>query len=65
MNVETSSISYFRYNRDNGPLTSREIAESQGVNCQWVVHAFYKEHLGVELPKDLLSREFPDVRQWC
>lgn len=47
----------FRYNRNNGPLTSWEIAVTQGVNCQWVVHEFYREQLGIELPKDLLSRE--------
>jgi len=47
----------FRYNRNNGPLTSWETAASQGVNCQWVVHKFYKEEFGIELPKGLLSRE--------
>jgi len=47
----------FRYNRDNGPLTSWETAVNQGVNCQWVVHKFYKEEFGIELPKGLLSKE--------
>ena len=55
--VEIASITSFRYNRDNGPLTSWETAVSQGVNCQWVVHEFYKEQFGLELPKDLLSME--------
>ena len=57
MNIEIASITSFRYNRNNGPLTSWETAVSQGVNCQWVVHKFYKEQFGIELPKDLLSRE--------
>ena len=55
MNFEI--ITGFRYNRSNGPLTSWETAVGQGVNCQWVVHKFYKEKFGIELPKDLLSKE--------
>lgn len=57
MNPEITSITDFRYNRNNGPLTSWETAKSEGVNCQWVVHAFYKEEFGIELPKDFLSKE--------